>query len=95
MNYYHNYIRADKQDMVRKLLLSLLKVVNKFGYKLVKIHDKAFEDQFLFVDPKDDLVIFDIGSNVGDTVQKYTHLKLSPKLWIFRMRSSIQTQMFM
>lgn len=57
--------------MVRKLLLSLLKVINRFGYKLVRIHDKAFDDQFLFVNPKDELVIFDIGSNVGDTVEKY------------------------
>lgn len=80
--------------MLRKLLLKGLKLFNMFGYKITKIDKSAFPDQFKFFEKRknEEIVVFDIGSNVGDTISRYKNQFSKAKVYSFEAISDLAKQ---
>lgn len=58
--------------MIRQLMLRMLRIFNKFGYNVTKKDENSSRDLInILKTPK---VIFDVGSNRGQTISEYLHL---------------------
>lgn len=80
--------------MLRKLLLKGLKIFNKFGYQITKLDKSSFVDQFKFFEQRknEKIVVFDIGSNVGDTVNVYKEQFNSARIYSFEAIPNLAKQ---